>query len=190
MTPTRVGTTEHVPAHLSRTRHPAPWSRAQTRVLDQPAPSPGRRPAPAPVFVDDSGRRRRAGRVVGAGLGALVFGYLTVVGLAFAGVPLVGRLAPPGVSQLSRPAGDAGVAIGPGVVESDLPPAATGPDPAGPAPTPPAGLSDVSAATTTTGPTTTAAPGQGATTSVPSPASTVPERTHTTGPPTEPPGKP
>jgi hypothetical protein len=159
----------------------------QTRVLDPPAPPPDRRPAPAPVFVDDSGRRRRAGRVVGAGLGVLVFGYLTVVGLAFAGVPLVGRLAPPGVSQLSRPAGDGGVAIGPGAVESDLPPAATGPSSAGPGAT----LTDASATTTTIASTTTStAPGRGATTSVPSPASTVPERTHTTGPPTEPPGKP
>lgn len=189
MTPTRDATAERVPAHLSRTRHPAPWSRAQTRVLDPPARPRGRRPAPAPVFVDDSGRRRRAGRVVGAGLGALVFGYLTVVGLAFAGVPLVGRLAPPGVSQLSRPAGDGGVAIGPGAVESDLPPAATGSQTS--VPTPTAAPADQPAATTTTASTTTTvAPGRGATTSVPAPPPSVPERTHTTGPPTEPPGKP
>jgi hypothetical protein len=48
------------------------------------------------VFVDDSGRRRRAGRLVGICLATLVLSYVAVVGLTFSGAPLVNRLAPPG----------------------------------------------------------------------------------------------
>jgi hypothetical protein len=199
--PSRSDLTEHRPAHVSRTRHPTPWSRRVTRHLDVPSPVRRARPAPIPVFVDDSGRRRRAGRLLGGLLGALVLGYVAVVALTFAGAPLVGRLAPPGVDQLSRPAGDEGVDIGPGAQEALLPPAATEPLAAGPGAMPTTAVGDaagaldqqVAASTTVPTPatTTTTLPGQGATTSVPTPSSTVPEHTHTTGgPPTEPPGKP
>lgn len=160
------------------------------------------------MFVDDSGRRRRAVRLLGACLAALVLCYVAVVGLTFSGAPLVGRLAPPGIGELSRPAGDDGLDVGPGSQESPLPAAAVAPDgsatgargsapsntaarpPAGPQPTAAQGATSV---TPTTTPTTTTTPGrgQGTSTSVPTPSSTVPERTHTTGgPPTEPPGKP
>ncbi len=189
------------PAHLSRTRHPTPWTRQATRRLDRPAPERPPVPAPTPVFVDDSGRRRRAGRLLGIGLGALVLAYVTVVGLTFAGAPVVGRLAPPGVAQLSRPTGDDGPGVvGPDAREAALPPAGASPDPASaPGDTPSAGLDaggpiEQPGSTTTTAPpttTTSAPPGQGATTTVPTPSSTVPDRTHpTAGPPTEPPGKP
>jgi hypothetical protein len=191
------------PAHLSRTRHPAPWSRAPTREIDPPIASGPARPTPIPVFVDDSGRRRRVGRLVGICVGTLVLGYTAVAALTFVGAPLVGRLAPPGLAQLSRPAGDEGLGVGPGAQESALPPgAARGADPAANPGTAEALAADddvselpaPSSTTTSTTPsttTTTAPPGQGATTSVPAPNSTTPERTHTTGgPPTEPPGKP
>jgi hypothetical protein len=155
---------------------------------------------PAPVFVDDSGRRRRAGRWIGGGLGVLVLGYVAVVGMTFAGVPLVGRLAPPGVEQLSRPTNDQGVSVAPGAQESPLPPAddvtvsPVDPVPASGtvAPSPDEGAGGTApGSSTTTGPTTTTAPpGNGALTSVPDPNSTAPERTRPTGPPAEPPGKP
>jgi hypothetical protein len=187
------------PAHQSRTGRVAPWARPPTRQLDLPTATRPARPAPIPVFVDESGRRRRVGRVVGGCLGTLVLGYVAVAALTFAGAPLVGRIAPPGLGQLSRPAGDQGVGVGPGAQESPLPPAITGAD--DPATTPgnasptdgaddPAEQPAPSTSTTTTpSTTTTAPPGQGSTTSVPAPNSTVP--THPTGgPPTEPPGKP
>ena len=189
------------PAHRSRTRHPTPWSRPDPSRRDRPTTGRRRRPPPPPVFVDDSGRRRRAGRLVGACLAALVLGYVGVVGLTFSGAPLVGRLAPPGIGELSRPAGDDGLDVGPGSQESPLPAAAVAPGASetgapGPAPSRPSAESQPAAdpATTSATPTTTTTTplrGQGTTTSVPTPSSTVPEHTHPTGgPPTEPPGKP
>lgn len=205
--PPRTDAASSGPAHLSRTRHPTPWTREATRQVDRPTPTRRLRPAPTPVFVDDSGRRRRVGRLFGTGLGILVVAYVAVVGLTFAGAPLVGRLAPPGVGQLSRPTDDdaAGV-VGPDALETALPSAAASHEPA----STPADLTGADATgadldagesvdqpgatATTPAPattTTTAPPGQGATTSVPTPNSTVPDRTHPTGgPPTEPPGKP
>ena len=186
------------PANLSRTSHPTPWARPAGRQLAQPRVIRRVRPAPPPVFVDDSGRRRRAGRLVGTCVAALVLSYLAVVGLTFSGAPLIGRLAPPGVDELSRPAGDAGLGMGSGAQESPLPsPAAEAQDG-----TPdarevaqddavgPAATTAPSAVSTTTT-TTTVQPGQSTNSTVPTPSSTVPEHTHPTGgPPTEPPGKP
>jgi hypothetical protein len=145
-------------------------------------------------------------------LGAVALGYVAVVGMTFAGVPVVGSLAPPGVEQLARPAGDEGADVGPGAQETPLPAAAVA-DPATSTPSPGAQAStsandaegttgETPAPSATTAPTsdpaattttTVTAPGEGATTSVPAPASTVPTSpTHpiTAGPPTEPPGKP
>jgi hypothetical protein len=189
------------PVHRSRTGHPTPWSRPDPSRRDRPTPGRRRRPVPPPVFVDDSGRRRRAGRLVGACLAALVLGYVAVVGLTFSGAPLVGSLAPPGIGDLSRPAGDDGLDVGPGSQESPLPAAAVAPGASetgapGPAPWRPSAETQPAAdpATTSATPTTTTTTplrGQGTTTSVPTPSSTVPEHTHPTGgPPTEPPGKP
>jgi hypothetical protein len=198
--PPRVDAAPPRPAQLSRTSHPTPWARPAARQLDRPRAGRRARPAPPPVFVDDSGRRRRAGRLLGACLAALVLSYVGVVGLTFSGAPLIGRLAPPGVDQLARPAGDAGLGVGPGAQESPLP-AAAAPDETAerretvpvdgalqPAGTSAAPATTVPAAVTTT---TTLAPGQSTSSTVPTPSSTVPERTHSTGgPPTEPPGKP
>jgi hypothetical protein len=158
-----------------------------------------------PVFVDDTGRRRRAGRWIGSGLAAVVIGYVAVVAMVFADVPLVGRLAPPGVEQLSRPASDPDVSQAPGAEERPLPAAVSEPGPSDPpdGDPPPAldaapaedrddtGGSGGDTATVTTGvPTTTAPPGNGATTSVPAPRSTVPGHGRPSEPPTDPPGRP
>jgi hypothetical protein len=193
------------PSHLAhRRRHPTPWAQVPGRPPSGPdGPAGGRPgPVPVPVFVDDSGRRRRAGRWIGAAVGALVVGYVAVLVMAFAGVPLTGPLAPPGVEQLSRPAADTGVSVSPGARERPLPPAA-GAAPAdasasatssdadddageGTAAGAPTGTAaDVTASTTIT----TTVSGNGATTTVPTPSSTVPDRTRPTGPPSEPPGR-
>lgn len=192
------------PAHLARLRRdPTPWARSAQRHAGASTPRPARHQPRPPVFVDDSGRRRRAGRWIGGGLGALVLAYVAVVGLTFAGVPL-GRLAPPGVEQLSRPSDDHDLRVTPGAQENPIPTAGTGEGTSGDAGAPAVaatedpGLADPGAGTgtdtattsTTTGSTTTTRPGNGATTSVPGPGATVPDRTHTTGPPSEPPGKP
>ena len=198
------------PAHLSRRRrHPAPWSQPPTGEVQRVDVRRNADPAPVPVFVDESGRRRRVGQMLGVSLGTLVLGYVVVVALTFGGAPVAGSFAPPGLGDLSRPAGDDGPGVGSGAQVSPLPtavvpgsaPVAGGaatsdpaPAPAGDAPAP----ADPGATTlvpTTTAPppstTTTAPRGQGATTSVPVPNSTVPERTPPTGgPPSEPPGKP
>ena len=157
------------------------------------------------MFVDDSGRRRRAGRLLAVGVASLAVGYLAVVGLTFAGAPIVGHLAPPGLDQLARPAGDEGAGVGPAQRESSLPPAAgagavsggtaatagstptTGDETATATPLTPTSL----APPATTATTAAAPPGQGTTTTLPSPSSTVPDRTAPGGgPPDHPPGKP
>jgi hypothetical protein len=200
--------TQHRAAHLARRRQLAPWSSATTPELVPPPAVSRVRTSSTPVFVDDSGRRRRAGRVIGACLGALAFGYAAVVALTFAGAPVVGTLAPPGVEELSRPAGDAGTGLGPGAQEVPLPPAGDAQPEAvaeagareAPARTAGSGadapstgqapVADSSTVATTS--TTLRSRGQGATTSLPSSDSTLPTKpTHpTTGPPAEPPGKP
>jgi hypothetical protein len=202
--PPPVDAATRLPPDRSRTGHPTPWSRSAAGRPNRPAEPRRHRPIPPPVFVDDSGRRRRAGRLLGACLASLVLCYVGVVGLTFSGAPLVGRLAPPGIGQLSRPAGDEGLDVGPGSRESPLPAGALAPpgsatEARGTAPgnagTPsPAEARPTAAPTTTTASpttTTTTTPGRGTTSSVPTPSSTVPERTHTSGgPPPEPPGKP
>ena len=142
--------------------------------------------------------------MLGACLAALVSAYVAVVGLTFSGAPLVGRLAPPGVEQLSRPAGDAGVDVGPGAQVSPLPPAATAAPEAGsradevdPSGTDAAATGEVTDAASTGAPTattiatttTTTTPGRSTHTTEATPSSTVPEHS-TGGPPAEPPGKP
>lgn len=207
MTTNRPAHAGRRPGHLSRTRDPAPWSRRGTPPIRN-SPPPGRpdtATVPTPVFVDDSGRRRRAGRLLAGGVASLAVGYLAVVGLTFAGAPIVGHLAPPGLDQLARPAGDEGAGVGPGQRESPLPPAAgagdvtggtaataeTTPTPGDEAATAPASPAPTATAPATTTTTTAAAPpGQRATTTVPSPSSTVPDRTAPGGPPDHPPGKP
>lgn len=207
MTTNRPAHAGRRPAHLSRTRDLAPWSRRGTPPIRNSPPPPGRpdtATVPTPVFVDDSGRRRRAGRLLAGGVASLAVGYLAVVGLTFAGAPIVGHLAPPGLDQLARPAGDEGAGVGPGQREAPLPPAAgagevtggtaataettpTTRDEAATVPTPPTPTTTTPATTTTAA----APPGQGAPTTVPSPSSTVPDRTAPGGgPPDHPPGKP
>lgn len=156
---------------------------------------------PAPVLADDTDRRRRAGRLVVGGLALLTAGYLAVVGLAFAGAPLVGHLAPPGIA---RHAGDPGTAVGSGAREDPLAPAAGGTD-AGAATgatagdrhapsadgAPPATVAPGAAAATSTTTTTAPPPRQGTSTTLPTPSSTVPDRAgQGGGPPDHPPGKP
>lgn len=195
------------PAHLSRRRrHPAPWSQRPTGETERFAVRRTADPAPLPVFVDESGRRRRVGQMLGVSVGTLVLGYVVVVALTFAGAPVVGSLAPPGLGDLSRPAGDDGPGVGSGAQVSPLPTAGapgSAPDAGGaaaPDPTPDtaAEVDDPPEPSTTTPttapppPTTTTVPRDASpTTSTPVPSSTAPERTPPTGgPPAEPPGKP
>jgi hypothetical protein len=132
----------------------------------------------------------------------VVLAYVAVVGLTFAGVQLAGTLAPPGVDDLSEPAGEQPAGVGPGAQESPLPPEAFDPD-AGragaAATTDPSSDEPDASPTTDQGPdastpaaTTTTTAGSTPTT-VPSPNATVPDHTRPTtpnGPPDEPPGKP
>ncbi len=191
------------PAHSSRRRHPAPWSQPPTGEIERVTVRHAADPAPLPVFVDESGRRRRVGQMLGVSLGTLVLGYVVVVALTFGGAPVVGSFAPPGLGDLSRPAGDDGPGVGSGAQVSPLPtagapgsaPVAGGAATSDPAPAVAGDAYDQPVATTPTSAppppstTTTAPPGQGTTTSAPVPSSTVPEHT-SGGPPTEPPGKP
>jgi hypothetical protein len=203
--PRLTGAAPSRPAHLSRRRHPAPWSQRPTGEIERVTVRHAAEPAPLPVFVDESGRRRRVGQMLGVSLGTLVLGYVVVVALTFGGAPGVGSFAPPGLGDLSRPAGDDGPGVGSGAQVSPLPTAgAPGSAPVvggaassdqAPAIGQASDEAEPSATSPTTAPapttTTTAPPGQGTTTSAPVPNSTVPERTPPTGgPPTEPPGKP
>jgi hypothetical protein len=165
----------------ARRRSAAPWA---TRPARASRPVRSARPEPVPVFVDDSGRRRRAGRMVGATLAVAVLTYLVVIGLSVAGVPYVGRLAPPGLDLLSRPSGDAGVVTGPAVDEVPLPAppdptAAAQPDRSADelttASTPPTTVP--STATTAVPTSTTVTHGRSANQTDPTPSSTVPTTT-------------
>lgn len=155
---------------------------------------------PRPVFVDDSGRRRRVARAVGITSGAVALAYVVFVGLTFAGAPGLGKLDAAGLGQLTNPAGEradlgsnpreqavpAAVAGGVGV---GIQAAGPGPGETSPATSTPAPVSaaTVPATTTTTASpatTTTTRPGHGTNTSAPTPNSTVPGK----GPPTSRPG--
>ena len=196
------GTEPSRPAHLSRRRHPAPWSQHTGTTR----PVGGRRTAdrePVPVFVDESGRRRHIGQMLGVSVGTLVLGYVVVVALTFGGVPAIGPFTPPGLGDLSRPAGGEPPGVGAGAQESPIPTAgAPGSVPAEGATTASddaTGVADVvddqpaTTATTAvpTSTTTTVPRGRGTTTTAPAPASTAPEHTPPgAGRPAEPPGKP
>ncbi|HEX8802966.1 MAG TPA: hypothetical protein VF743_02195 [Acidimicrobiales bacterium] len=193
-------------AHLARTRHATPWSRPTTPEVVAPEgliAEDGGIGADlvraGPVFVDESGRRRRVGRAIGACIGALLLGYAAVVALTFAGVPVAGTLALPGVDALARPTGQDAADVGAGAGEVRLPDGAS--DAAGSATTTTAprsaatpadpGAADADGASTTssTAPaTTTTTPGNRSTTSLPEPSSPTTRPGH--GPPAEPPGKP
>jgi hypothetical protein len=154
-----------------------------------------------PVFVDDSGRRRRLARVAGGAICLVVCAYLALVGLTLTGAPGTRHLSPPGLDALARPAGGGSADVGAEADEQPLPVAADAPAapggeggagtgaaaPGPPAPRAPSTVTTApaEAATTTTVPD---APGQGATTSVPTPNSTVPAGGH--GPPSTRPGQP
>jgi hypothetical protein len=188
-----------------RTGDLTPWARPKVRELHVPEQPATARDRSTPVFVDESGRRHRAIRLVACGLAAAVLGYVVVVALTFAGVPFVGRLTPPGVERLARPGPGSGAVVGPGAEESPLPPAAVGPpdDPAagpgtpGSTDTPASGgdagstIGPATTATSVPSTTTTTARGNGPPTSQPTSSSTVPDRTHPTGggPPDTPPGQ-
>jgi hypothetical protein len=196
---TRVHTASE--AYRTRTGHPTPWSRQRTREVDATAvlARRGGRPS-APVFVDESGRRQRFGRLLAAAVGGALLLYLVLMVLAFAGAPGVGRLAPPGLERLARPSAQGGeVVVGPSAREAPLPSAATAPsgssgepdstDPG--ATTPGDDGTSTTAATTSSSVTTTTRPGRGngSTTSIPAPNSTVPDRPTGGGPPDTPPGQ-
>jgi hypothetical protein len=155
----------------------------------------------APVFVDDSGRRRRLARVAGGAICLVVCAYLALVGLTLTGAPGTRHLSPPGLDALARPAGGGSADVGAQADEQPLPVAADAPAAPGgeggagigaAAPGAPRAPSTVTtapaeAATSTTTTTVPAAPGQGSTTSVPTPNSTVPAGGH--GPPSTRPGQ-
>jgi len=136
-----------------------------------------RRPQPRPVFVDDSGRRRRVARLAGVSLGGLAFAYLVVVGATFAGVPGLGRLDTPGLGQLTRPAGDR-ADVGDEPVEQAVPAEVAGPV-GGAGADVPTGDADVSTTTTEATPAAPTDPPVATTTvstTVPATATTVPGR--------------
>jgi hypothetical protein len=200
---TMVG--EHAPRPIDRPDRPArqdlaPWARRR-RPAQEPAPTiVAARVGAAPVFVDDSGRRRRIGRLVASSVVVAIAAYTAVIALNLAGVPLVGNVAPPGVDRLARPVGDTPVVTGPSTEVVTLPP----PPPSSDGTTPgPADEDDPSAATgstaapdptapstTTTAPTpTTTVRGHGPTTTVTAPGTTDPVRGNGGGRPDTPPGQ-
>lgn len=167
-----------------RRRQLAPWSDRRTARVRPRQPATAHRPPPVPIFVDDSGRRRRAARLVGSALAVAVLGYVVLISLSLAGVPLVGHLAPPGLGRLNQPSGDVGVVTGPAVEVAPLPEAAGDPSStsaqggafaAGASPTTSPSAVPTTVAPPTAAPTTTTTVhGRSSATTVPSPGSTVP----------------
>lgn len=168
--------------HHARTQvFPSPRAEARSR-----RGADLRRGRHRPVFVDDSGKRRRVVRAVGSTLGILAFTYVGFVGLTFAGAPGLGQLDAPGLGQLTNPSGDQ-ADVGADPVEQPVP-AAVAPDgdtvqaPADPTPTsapaePPTTAATPATTATTAPTTTTVVHGNGGT-----PNSTVPDKGG--GPPT------
>ena len=136
----------------------------------------------APVFVDDSGRRRRLARVAGGAICLVVCAYLALVGLTLTGAPGTRHLSPPGLDALARPAGGGSADVGAEADEQPLPVAAD-------APAAPGGEGGAGTGAAAPGPpaprapsTVTTAPAEAATTT------TVPAGGH--GPPSTRPGQP
>lgn len=113
-----------------------------------PAPAQADEPAPTPVFVDDSGRRHRAVRVLGWCLGAIMVGYLALLGISLVGSPGLIPLSLPSLGRV-LPGPAAPLITGPAHA-----PASTGDllsaVPGGSASAPPAAAA-VAASTSTTG---------------------------------------
>lgn len=65
-----------------------------------PATPPTTDAAPAPVFVDDSGRRHRFVRLVGWCLGILMLAYLALLGISLVGSPGLLPLSLPAIGRL------------------------------------------------------------------------------------------
>ena len=108
--------------------------------------------APAPVFVDDTGRRHRAVKVVGWAVGVIVLAYLALLGISLVGSPGIVPLSLPALGRIlpgpaAAPLGAATRGHGPR--EPVLPPAT----PAGVAPAAPA-VQPAAVPSATTRPTT------------------------------------
>ncbi|HZT65211.1 MAG TPA: hypothetical protein VFA11_05430 [Acidimicrobiales bacterium] len=149
-----------------------------------------------PVFVDETGRRRRRAARAGRTLAVLIVAYLVLLGISFARPPWAPRLSLPGVGTVLGPAGQhRPPSLGPSAKVSPLPnlnPAAPAPPAPAPAPAPsttaprprigastaPTTTVTTSASTsTTTGATTTSVPGhRHSTTTTSSTSTTTPGR--------------
>jgi hypothetical protein len=141
------------------------------RAEERARRSSGPRRQHRPVFVDDSGRRRRAARVVGASAGLVASVYVAFVGLTFAGVPGLGEVGAPGLASLTQPAGDQ-ADVGRDPVEQAVPAAVAQPAADASATGQPAAATvPIDGATQAT---PTSAPGSATTTSPTTPPTTAP----------------
>jgi hypothetical protein len=183
----------------------AVWPRARLEVTrERVFPSPRaeararrgreRRRQHRPVFVDDTGRRRRAARVVGATTGLLALAYVVFVALVFAGAPGIGELAVAGLGPLTNPAGDE-ADVGSRPVELAVPEKVTGQADPATGPTSGDGQNDQNGqvgAPNEAVASTAVTPGSGSTTTVPPATTTLPATATTTvhgnGRPDEAPG--
>ena len=77
--------------------------------------------APPPVFVDDTGRRRRRGQRVGRVVGACFLSYVLLLGASLARAPWVPRVTLPGVGSLLAPDDPVPPRLGPDALSSPLP---------------------------------------------------------------------
>lgn len=90
------------------------------------APAPANIPSSSPVFVDDSGGKRRRTRRLSKIGGTLVLAYFLVVAASFSRAPWVPRLSLPGVGNLLPPTGPPAIPrLGSALVDAarPLPPA-------------------------------------------------------------------
>ena len=137
--------------------------------------------APLPIFVDDSGRRRRVVRRLAMAATTAALGYLVVLVATLVGLPGLGRVPLPGVEELRTPAPAERTVVGDRTFDEPLPELA----PAAPT-TPLDPLIGVSSTTTTT--TTVATTATTAPTTAPTTATTVVTAT-TASTTTVPPGR-